>query len=42
MITSISLTIPLELLKKIDGRRGDVPRSKFILRLLESGLKGEC
>lgn len=39
MISNISLTIPSELLKKIDIDRGDIPRSRFIIRLLESDLK---
>ncbi len=38
MITNVSLTIPGELLKKIDKDRGDIPRSRFILRLLELAL----
>lgn len=36
ILRNISLTIPIELLNGIDKRRGDIPRSKFILRLLES------
>ena len=37
-MTNISLTIPMELLKKIDCDRGDVPRSRFIIRLMETAL----
>jgi hypothetical protein len=38
LITNISLTIPIELLKKIDYDRGDIPRSRFIIRLMEIAL----
>ena len=30
-----SINLPDKLVKKIDKDRGDVPRSRFILRLLE-------
>ncbi len=41
MITTISFTITSELLRKIDSDRGDVPRSRFIMRLLEKAFKSE-
>ncbi|ALI35563.1 hypothetical protein NMY3_01359 [Candidatus Nitrosocosmicus oleophilus] len=41
MIKNISFTIPSELLRKIDSDRGDVPRSRFIIRLLEKAFKAE-
>ena len=41
MSTNISSTIPSELLSKIDSDRGDVPRSRFIKRLLEKAFKAE-
>jgi len=36
MRETITLSIARQLLRKIDGLRGDVPRSKFITRLIES------
>ena len=35
----LGITLPKSLLNKIDGRRGDVPRSTFIRRAVESYLK---
>jgi metal-responsive CopG/Arc/MetJ family transcriptional regulator len=32
---SVGISIPQEILKKIDAKRGDIPRSKFVLRMLE-------
>lgn len=37
----MSFTIPNELLRKIDSDRGDIPRSRFLLRLLEKALKSD-
>jgi hypothetical protein len=34
----ISCSVPSKLLRIIDGMRGDVPRSKYIVRQLESTL----
>jgi metal-responsive CopG/Arc/MetJ family transcriptional regulator len=31
----LSINLPETIVKKIDKERGDVPRSRFILRLLE-------
>ena len=36
---TISVTITTDLLQKIDNYRGDIPKSRFIYRLLESSLK---
>jgi hypothetical protein len=36
----ITLTIKKELKEEIDSIRGDIPRSKFIARLLEKTLPG--
>lgn len=35
MKTSISIFIPNDLRMKIDSERGDIPRSKFIVRMIE-------
>lgn len=34
-VTSIGISIPTDMLKDIDEKRGDVTRSRFILRILE-------
>ena len=36
----LGITLPVKLLQKIDNTRGDIPRSKFIRRAIESYLKG--
>jgi metal-responsive CopG/Arc/MetJ family transcriptional regulator len=33
--TSTGLSLPTELVRKIDNERGDISRSRYILRLLE-------
>ena len=33
------LSLPEELMQRIDRERGDVPRSRFLLRLIEAGYK---
>jgi metal-responsive CopG/Arc/MetJ family transcriptional regulator len=33
--TTIGISIPTKLLAKIDGERGDVPRSRFLQRIVE-------
>ena len=33
--TSTGLSLPTELVRKIDSERGDISRSRYILRLLE-------
>lgn len=38
MLRNISLTIPMETLKTIDDNRGDIPRSRYILKLLNFAL----
>lgn len=35
----IGISLPEELIEKIDTQRGDINRSRFILRLIELGLK---
>ena len=32
---AIGISLPKEIMKKIDTDRGDVPRSRFVLRILE-------
>jgi metal-responsive CopG/Arc/MetJ family transcriptional regulator len=32
------VSFPTDLLKKVDAARGDIPRSKFIVRILEKAL----
>lgn len=41
MITNVSLTITSKLLYEIDRYRGDVPRSRFVTRLLELAMKNQ-
>lgn len=41
MTEIISISFPEELRKKIDMIRGDIPRSKYIVRLVESTLTNE-
>jgi hypothetical protein len=36
---STGLSLPIELLRKIDAERGDISRSRFLLRLLERAYK---
>ena len=38
---NVSITIPEKVIEKIDKKRGDISRSKFVSRLLEKGLKEE-
>lgn len=35
MKQTLSVYVSKELCKKIDSRRGDIPRSRYILRILE-------
>ncbi|HZA06245.1 MAG TPA: hypothetical protein VE619_00960 [Nitrososphaeraceae archaeon] len=35
----LGITLPISLLKKIDSKRGDIPRSTFIRRAVESYIK---
>ena len=37
MVSTISITLPEEIIEKIDKARGDINRSKYVLRLLERG-----
>jgi metal-responsive CopG/Arc/MetJ family transcriptional regulator len=34
-VINMGLTLPRDLVKKVDKVRGDIPRSRFIRRLLE-------
>jgi metal-responsive CopG/Arc/MetJ family transcriptional regulator len=36
MCKSVGTSLPTEMLKQIDYERGDISRSRFILRLLET------
>jgi metal-responsive CopG/Arc/MetJ family transcriptional regulator len=36
----LGITLPIPLLKQIENKRGDIPRSTFIRRAVESYLKG--
>ena len=36
----LGITLPVKLLQKIESERGDIPRSTFIRRAVESYLKG--
>ena len=36
----LGITLPISLLQKIENKRGDVPRSTFIRRAVESYLRG--
>ncbi len=33
---SVGISLPVSLLKRIDSERGDIPRSRFFLRMIES------
>jgi metal-responsive CopG/Arc/MetJ family transcriptional regulator len=35
----LGITLPISLLQKIDNKRGDIPRSTFIRRAIESYLR---
>jgi metal-responsive CopG/Arc/MetJ family transcriptional regulator len=37
----LGITLPISLLKHIDNKRGDIPRSKYIRRAVESYLKAK-
>ena len=37
----VSVAVPLELYKKIDQKRGTIPRSRFCKKLIEDGLNRE-
>ncbi len=40
---AVGISLPAKLMKKIDVERGDIPRSRYVLRMLEKQytLKGE-
>jgi metal-responsive CopG/Arc/MetJ family transcriptional regulator len=35
----LGITLPISLLQEIDNKRGDIPRSRYIRRAIESYLK---
>ncbi len=37
-VTSAGLSLPLELMDKIDKQRGDISRSRFVLKLIQRSL----
>jgi hypothetical protein len=39
MTEKLGITLPISLLQKIDNNRGDIPRSKYIRRVMERYLK---
>lgn len=41
MIRTVTFEIPVEFLKKVDDARGDIPRTRFIIRALEAKLERE-
>lgn len=34
-VTPVGITFPIELLERIDKERGEIPRTKYVLRILE-------
>jgi metal-responsive CopG/Arc/MetJ family transcriptional regulator len=36
----LGITLPISLLKQIENKRGDIPRSTYIRRAVETYLKG--
>ena len=36
---AVGVSIPIELIRTIDSARGDVPRSRFIVKVLEGTIK---
>ena len=34
-VNSVGISLPTEIISKIDAERGDVPRSRYILRVLQ-------
>jgi metal-responsive CopG/Arc/MetJ family transcriptional regulator len=37
----LGITLPMPLLQEMDNKRGDIPRSKYIRRAVESYLKAK-
>jgi metal-responsive CopG/Arc/MetJ family transcriptional regulator len=37
----IGISLPKQILSRIDTKRGDVARSRYLLRVIENALKGE-
>jgi hypothetical protein len=38
-LTTTSFSIPKSVLAELDMKRGDIPRSKYVLRIIEKSLK---
>ena len=38
---AVGISLPQPIVSKIDSRRGDVSRSRYVLRILEKTLTGE-
>jgi metal-responsive CopG/Arc/MetJ family transcriptional regulator len=34
-VNSVGISLPAEIISKIDAQRGDIPRSRYILRVLQ-------
>jgi metal-responsive CopG/Arc/MetJ family transcriptional regulator len=34
-VNSVGISLPVEIISKIDAQRGDIPRSRYILRILQ-------
>jgi metal-responsive CopG/Arc/MetJ family transcriptional regulator len=41
-IEKLGITLPIILVKQIENKRGDIPRSTFIRRAIENYLKGSA
>jgi hypothetical protein len=37
--TSLGISLPRSLVKRIDEERGDIPRSRFVLRIVEDAFE---
>ena len=35
-VYSVGISLPIEIISKIDAERGDIPRSRYILRVLQN------
>ncbi len=38
-VTIVSFSIPKEILQKLDAKRSDVPRSRFLLNIIKQNLE---
>ena len=39
LIKSSGISLPVDILQKIDNERGDIPRSRYILKILEKAFR---